>query len=76
MKTITRSEYFMLVGLSTLAHYHHRGLNDIELAACSITGDKPNDNQHTSDFIFNETPISPAGVDQLLDKLGVKVADE
>lgn len=75
MKTITRNEYRMLVGLGTLAHYHHKGLTDIERSACAITGDTPDTNSRTMDFIFNETPISAAGVDDLLAKLGIQVVE-
>lgn len=74
-KTITRDQYLMLVGLSTLAHYHHKALSDIERSACALTGDEPNSNTRTKDFIFYDAPISAAGVDTLLDKLGIEVVE-
>jgi hypothetical protein len=73
MKTITRSEYLQLLGLHALAKRHVEQLNDIERAACAITGQIPLAGTHTSDAIWNANDDT---VDALLERLEITVLGE
>lgn len=67
--TITKHEYYELLGLLTLAQKYMSAVKDIENAACDITGDM--ELGHVSDYIYG----SDSDVDALLGKLGIAVKD-
>lgn len=68
-RTISRSEYFQLIGLLTLAKKHNETLKDIERAALAITKEV-DDLGHTADAVYgNRSP------DELLALLDITVRD-
>jgi len=73
--TITESERLQLIGLFTVAESLTRQLAAVERAAGELLGVENDDHNyygHLSDAIYSDGPI---GVDGLLTKLGVTVAE-
>jgi hypothetical protein len=70
MKTITRSDYYKLVGLHTVAIEHEKALKQILKAALSITAEQ-DDCGHTSDTIFGSRTV-----DELIELLDITVVEE
>lgn len=74
-KTITRSQYLQLLGLKTLAEQHNRKLEDIIQAVADIVdgrGEKGDIDGNVDDMVYS----SVIGVDDLLQKLEISIADE
>lgn len=70
-RTISKSEYYALLGLKHVADKLTRQQGDLEAAAREITGDEKN--SHTCDLIYG----GPDGrsVDETLGILGIKVSE-
>ena len=71
MKKITKEQYVQLVGLMCLAKQSTNELNNIEKAACAITGEEPNKGSHTSDEVY--AARGEPNADALLERLGIVV---
>lgn len=67
VKKISFSEYLQLEGLLTLGRYHRKILDDLERAACKITGEKPQAWGRTGDAFYEDYSASI-----LLEKLEIK----
>lgn len=72
-RQITRSQWLQLVGICTLAQHHNRMMQDLERAACVITGDEYNSGSHTGDAIWGGDSRTPA---ELLRLLEIHVVDD
>lgn len=68
MKTITKQQYYCLIGLQELAKAKWKEISELEKAAVEITEDKDAEFGHTSDFIAGSRDI-----DELFELLEIKV---
>jgi hypothetical protein len=67
--TITKNEYYQLIGLLKLGQSYNAKCLDIEKAMSEIVGEKEKFGGHCGDAIY-----SNYSVDELLDKLNLKVS--
>jgi hypothetical protein len=74
-RTLSRSDYYALHGLLSMAAEYNRKLRDLEAAALRITGEEDELGGHTSDALANAGYGGPYdhGADGLLGKLGIEV---
>lgn len=76
-RTITRTDYYALLGLLKLAEQHNTALDNIVAAACQITGELKDDGSaerggHTSDMLFSPDYRS---LDEVLRLLDITIED-
>ncbi len=71
MTTITREDYYKLVGLSTLVKQHNDALDDIKKAIVEVTGQELDQYGHC-DFI-DEAMWGAYSADELLNNLDIEV---
>jgi hypothetical protein len=67
-QTISKEQYYMLIGLLTLASHHSQALEDIKNAALEIT--KEEEDNWTSDAVYGGY-----GADELLEHLNITVRE-
>lgn len=72
MKTITKQNYYAIIGLLELAKTHNSEMNDIERALMKLTGEPIKDYHmgHCGDAVWSGGEIDAR---ELLKKLDVKV---
>lgn len=68
--SISRDQYYQLVGLRLVAQQHTDALEAIKKAVVSITQETEGDWGHSSDFLYEDY-----GVDGLLSRLNLTVID-
>jgi hypothetical protein len=68
MKTITKNQYYQLVGLAAISKRQYDLLDQVMEAALEITGED-RDNGHTSDFVYS----GDHDVKDLLERLSITV---
>lgn len=70
VETITPEQRMQIIGLLTVARDLLHRMDDVERAACAITGEEPGG--HTGDAMWGER----TDVDDLLGRLSIKCAPE
>ncbi len=68
MKTITKEQYYQLIGVVVLAKSYLDKINDLEKAALNITQEVYDIGGHTSDIVWGSRDL-----DEGLKIMGVKV---
>lgn len=71
MKTITKQQYYCLIGLQELAKAKWKEISELEKAAIEITEEKDGVFGHTSDFIAGSRDA-----DELLSLLNIEVRND
>lgn len=67
--TITKNEYYQLIGLLKLGQTYAQKCLDIEKAMNELVGEKEKFSGHCGDAIYSDY-----SVDELLDKLSIKIS--